>query len=181
MADAILQANTNTKGSGMVKGTALDSGNIVAISKAGAGTRKLTVGIQEQATNPCNTPTGTVGGVFCATGGNNYIKGNQPSQGQPTATITNVAISTTGTLTTVTITATNTFVAGQNVFFSGLTTATSLNNLCGVVLAAGLSSSSFEATITGYTLVTAGSAPDTGSAVVSYNAATAALSQRADN
>jgi hypothetical protein len=180
MADAILQANTNTKGSGMVKGTSLDSGNILANGKAGIGARKLTTGLQEQATNPCNTPTGTVGGIFSATGGNNYVKGGQPSQGQPTATITNVTISTTGTLTTVTISATNTFVAGQTVVFSGLTTATSLNYLCGVVLAAGLSSSSFEATITGYTLVTAGSASDTGTATVSYSASTAGLSQKSN-
>jgi hypothetical protein len=180
---SVLKANTNTAGSGLTKGVSADSGNISANAKAGVGPRRLTYGGQSQATNPCNTPTGTVGGVFCdSTAGvtGNYIYGSQPVQQVITATLTNSSVATSGSVSTGTFIATNTFVAGQTVLFRGLTNATALNNLCGVVTSTGLSSSGFQATLTGFTAGTVGSATETGTAAVIYQARGALLSQSAN-
>lgn len=178
---AILKANTNTKGSGLTKGTSRDTGNIVANGKAGVGPRRLVLGFQEQATNPCNTPTGTVGGMFCdQTQRANFVSGTAPTQGQIKATLTNSSVATSAGVSTGTFTATNTFVAGQTIEFSGLTNATALNNLSGVVTSTGLSSSGFQATLTNFTAGTVGSAAETGTATVNYQSRGASLSQRSN-
>lgn len=184
MAGAVLTANTNTKGSGLTKGTSYDSGNIQANGKAGVGPRRLTLGFQEQATNPCNVPGNkTVGGLACdQTAGQrgNFVGGTAPTQGQLKATLTNSSVSTSAGVSTATFTATNTFVAGQTVEFSGLTNATALNNFSGVVTSTGLSSAGFQATLTNFTAGTVGSATETGTATVNYQSRGASLSQRSN-
>jgi hypothetical protein len=86
----------------------------------------------------------------------------------------------------VTCTAVNDFLAGQSVKFSNLVNASAVNELVGVVQAAGLSGTAFTAIITNFVplsvagvaqaLPTAGSAADTGSAAVNYAAREACLS-----
>jgi hypothetical protein len=73
------------------------------------------------------------------------------------APITNVSL----TSNVVTITATNNYVTGQQVYLSGLTSATFLNNVQLTILSTGLSSSQFEAN---YTHANYGTASDTGNA-----------------
>lgn len=177
---AILKANTNTKGSGMVKGIAADSGNISANGKAGVGPRRLTMGLQKQASNPCSVAGVTVGGISVdGTAGQtgNSVIGSQPTQVAPIATLTNSSVATSAGVSTGTFTAVNTFVAGQTVVFKSLTNATALNNLCGVVTSTGLSGTGFQATLTGFTAGTVGSATETGTATVNYQARGALLSQ----
>ena len=178
---SILEANTNTAGSGLVKGNSRDSGNIVTVGTSGKPPQRQTYGAQQQATNP----------IVCAPNANFVLNPTGPGQNSgDKATITNSTITSAfvnGVPTvTVTCTAVNDFLAGQSVKFSNLVNASAVNELVGVVQAAGLSGTAFAAIITNFVplsvagvaqaLPTAGSAADTGSAVVNYAAREACLS-----
>lgn len=168
---AILTANTNTKGSGLTKGTSADSGNITANGKSGVGARRLTYGGQQQATNAMQCDQ---------VQHENAVHGAQPTQGVLSATITNISVATTNGVSTATVTAANTFLAGMTVIFKGLTLATALNYNCGVVTSTGLSAAGFQCTLTGFTAGTVNSGAEVGTASVAYGARTALLSVTAD-
>ena len=176
---SILEANTNTAGSGLVKGNSCDSGNIVTQGTAGKPPQRQTYGAQQQATTLISAPNA------------NFVL-NPTGPGQEAgdkAAITNSTITSAFVagvpMVIVTCTAVNDFLAGQSVKFSNLVNASAVNNLVGVVQAAGLSGTAFAAIITNFVplsvagvaqaLPTAGSAADTGSAVVNYAAREACL------
>lgn len=160
---------------------AYDSGNITAVGTAGKPAMRATVGLQGQATKAiqCDSTAGVIGNTILpptlpsnSTGSNK----NLIYQVVSPAKLTNSSTSTTGNVTTAVFTAANSFVAGNTVKFSGLTNATGLNGLCGVVLASGLSGTGFSATITGQTVATYGSAAEAGTASLNYFSSTALLS-----
>ena len=182
---SILEANTNTAGSGLVKGNSLDSGNIVTVGTSGKPQQRLTYGAQQQATNP----------IVCSPNANFVLNPTGPGQNAgDKATITNSTITSSFVAgvpqVIVTVLAVNDFIAGQSVKFSGLTNAKAVNSLVGVVQAAGLSGTGFEAIITNFVplsvngtaqaLPTAGSSADSGTASVNYAAREACLSIDAD-
>lgn len=144
---AIISKNNNTKGSGLTKGTPLDSANIVIVAKAGVGPIKMVDGTQQAATTlACDGTAGVAGNFLLGT--------NQSNSGSPAA-ITNVAL----TSNVLTITCANNFSVGYNIAFSQLATATFLNNQDVVVLTR--SGTQFTAAFTHADYV---SAADTGSA-----------------
>lgn len=182
--NSILTANKNTAGSGLVKGNSCDTGNITTQGTPGKPQQRLTFGAQNQATNA----------ITCAPNANFVLNPTGPGQNAgDKATITNSTITSAfvnGVPTvTVVCTAVNDFLANQTVKFSSLVNASAVNNLCGVVQAAGLSGTSFTAIITNFVplsvngvaqaLPTAVSAADSGSASVNYAAREACLSQSA--
>lgn len=167
---SVLLANKNTTGSGLPYNVlSRDSGNIVAIHTAGKAPIRQTCGIQMQATQPIQCD-GTAGSNF-------ILDSSQHNPNAASATITNITVAAAvANVNTITIVAVNTFVAGQTVKFSGLTTVPSLNALAGVVTSTGLSGSGFQCTLTGQTIASVGSSSETGTAVVQYNGKFAALS-----
>jgi len=185
---SVLTANTNTAGSGMGNGTikpnSCDTGNIVTQGTSGKPQQRLTYGAQNQATNP----------IVCAPNANFVLNPTGPGQNSgDKASITNSTITSAFVAgipqVTVVCVAANDFLAGQSVKFSNLVNAKAVNELVGVVQAAGLSAAGFTAIITNFVplsvagvaqaLPTAGSAADTGSASVNYAAREACLSQSA--
>ena len=178
---SILEVNpTQPFGSGLVKGNARDSGNIVTVGTAGKPPQRQTYGAQQQATTLVSAPNA------------NFVL-NPTGPGQEAgdkATITNSTITSAfvnGVATvTVVCAAVNDFLANQSVKFSNLVNASAVNELVGVVQAAGLSGTAFTAIITNFVplsvngvaqaLPTAGSAADSGTAVVNYAAREACLS-----
>ena len=162
-----VNAGVNIPGS-LIHGA--DSGNIVAIATAGKPARRLTNGQQRQATQAmqCDSTSGQPG---------NYLEPETQSN-TPKAKITNIAITISGNVATATVTATNSFLAGQTVKFDGLTLlATFLNGFCGVVLATGLSGSSFQCTLTQvFNAIAVSSGAETGTATLNFQAASACLS-----
>jgi hypothetical protein len=177
---SILEANVNTKGSGLTIGNSRDSGNITTQGTSGKPQQKQTYGGQNQATNP----------IVCAPNANFVLNPSGPGQNSgdkasiTNSTITSAFVNGVATVTVVCVAA-NDFLAGQSVKFSNLVNASAVNELVGVVQAAGLSAAGFTAIITNYipvtqgVLPTAGSAADTGSASVNYAAREACLSQSA--
>lgn len=145
---AVLSKNANyLAGNGQ---TGYDSGNILAVGAPGLPPQKLSDGTQQSAvTLACSQDAGQAG---------NYIDGmEQNSQNGPKgATITNIAL----TSNVLTVTCANTFVPGQNVQLSGLTTNTFLNRVNLVVITS--SASQFTAAYTHGNVL---SGSDTGLAV----------------
>jgi len=173
---AIIKANLNTKGSGLVNGLSYDSQQITTISSPGKNLpRRLVQGLQNQATQALivDNTAGVLGG--------NWIPGDQPSQGVISATITNIVVSTSAGVTTCVVTAANTFLAGQTVEFKGLTQVPTLNGLCGVVVAAALTSSAFTVTVVeDINVATQTTHSETGTATVNFSARSAMLSLQAE-
>ena len=177
---AILLANTNTAGSGLVKGNSRDSGNIVTVGTPGKPQMRQTFGAQNQATTAIQSGTNY---------NNNLPNTSGPGgSGTPVATITNTTITSSFVnglpQVVVTCSAVNSFVVGQSVKFAGLTNGSAVNNLVGVIQAAGLSGTAFEAIITNFVpngaLPTAVSAADAGTASVNYFSREACLSVSAE-
>ena len=171
---------TQPFGSGLVKGNARDSGNIVTVGTAGKPPQRQTYGAQQQATTLVSAPAANF--VLNPTGPG-QTSGDKASI--TNSTITSAFVAGIPTVTVVCVAA-NDFLAGQTVKFSNLVNAKAVNELCGVVQAAGLSATAFTAIITHFVplsvagvaqaLPTAGSAADTGSASVNYAAREACLS-----
>lgn len=156
---AIISKNLNTKGSGLVAGSPLDSGNIVIVAKAGVAPIRQVDGTQQSATTL--TADGTPG-----VAGNFLLGSNQNNAGSPSA-ITNIAI----TSNVLTVDAVNNYSVGYNISLSGLTTATFLNRRDVVVITR--SATQFTAAFTHADYV---SAADTGTATYTNATRSAGLS-----
>jgi len=173
---AVLLANTKYPAGVNPNGSNIhpyDSGNIT-VTSPGKPAIRATSGLQQQATQPMQSDsTSGVTGNFIPT--TVSYTGATVTAFVP-ATITNITITTSGNVSTCTFAATNTFVAGQTVKFSGLTTVPALNYLSGVVLSAGLSGSQFECTLVQATVPAQTSAGETGTATVNYFGRSACLS-----
>jgi hypothetical protein len=181
MCPAVLLANTNTP-AGVNAGVnspnsriqGYDSGNITVQNVGGKPATRATYGLQNQATQAMQSDsTSGVTGNFIPTTVSNT--GSTVTANVP-ATITNITITDSGNVSTCTFAAVNTFVAGQSVKFSGLTTVPALNYLEGVVLSAGLSGTQFECTLVQAKVPAQTSASETGTATVMYTGRAACLS-----
>src|SRR5271170_6979555 len=149
---------TQPFGSGFVKGNTRDSGNIVTVGTAGKPPQRQTFGAQQQATTLVSAP-----------GANFVLNPSGPGQEAgdkatiTNSTITSAFVGTNGVATvTVVCTAVNDFLANQSVKFSNLVNGSAVNELVGVVQAAGLSGTAFTAIITNFVPVTQGVLPTAG-------------------
>lgn len=162
---AVLLANTNTKGSGLTVGNGGDSGQIVTVGSAGKPQRRLTMGLQQQATQP----------IQCdADSRSNFIDPISPNIIN-VAKIFFITVTNSGGVSSLTIsTGTNVFQVGQTVKFDGLTKrAPTLNGLSAVIVSS--SSGNIICTVTEAVIPTA-SGTETGTMTLTYQGRSAALS-----
>jgi hypothetical protein len=110
MPAVISKSNNGVPASGLVKGTARDSGNIVIQTKAGGYPTKQTDGQQQFSTSLASDSTAGQPG--------NYLEGtNQNEEGSGYISVTALSYNSgTGVLT---VTVANHFTVGQNLIFNG--------------------------------------------------------------